>query len=210
MINKMFRISSTIVRPSDIALNNNLFGGTLLRWLDEYGALYVYRWLNHKFVTSWIGDTYFVKPAKTGDIIDFYRGDLKFFRSYVQIQLVALVKSDNNREIINTTMKFVPIDPDTGKIVRMNPFLFEREEFEAFVRSKLDVDVNPFEVPGKYGPLQTYKEEFISEIYAKAYGGPSKAISEFQRDFGRILPATLVTKIITKIGEKSNDKDSSD
>jgi acyl-CoA hydrolase len=27
-------IASTIVRASDIGLNNNLFGGTLLRWLD--------------------------------------------------------------------------------------------------------------------------------------------------------------------------------
>ena len=210
MINKLFRISSTIVRPSDIALNNNLFGGTLLRWLDEYGALYVYRWLNHKFVTSWIGDTYFVKPAKTGDIIDFYRGDLKFFRSYVQIQLVALVKSDNNREIINTSMKFVPIDPDTGKVVRMNPFLFERDEFEIFVDQKLGIDVTPFEVPGRYGPLQAYKEDYISNIYVKAYEEPSKAISMFQRDFGRILPATIVTKIITKISEKSDDQNNPD
>ena len=63
-------IASTIVRANDIALNGNLFGGTLLRWLDEYGALFTYKYLHHTFVTYRMGDTYFLKSAKLGNLID--------------------------------------------------------------------------------------------------------------------------------------------
>ena len=57
-------IASTIVRASDIGLNDNLFGGTLLRWLDEYGALFTYKYLHHTFVTYKMDKTYFKNPAK--------------------------------------------------------------------------------------------------------------------------------------------------
>lgn len=57
-------IASTIVRQSDLGLNDNLFGGTLLRWLDEYGALFTYKYLNHTFVTYKMEKTYFLKSAK--------------------------------------------------------------------------------------------------------------------------------------------------
>lgn len=44
-------IASTIVKASDIGLNNYLFGGILLGWLDSYGALFTYKYLHHTFVT---------------------------------------------------------------------------------------------------------------------------------------------------------------
>ena len=195
----MKKIASTIVRVPDIALNNNLFGGTLLRWLDEYGALYVYENLNHTFITSWIGETYFTKTAQVGDLIKFYRKDLEFHRAYVQFRLIGIVHGDQPREIINTAMKFVPIDKKTGRVIRMNPFLFERDEFELFAKQKIDADVSQFEVPGKYGDVTTYKQRFIASMYTSVYGDTSEAIAAFQADYGRIAPAGIVTSIINRM-----------
>ena len=62
-------IASTIVRASDIGLNDNLFGGTLLRWLDEYGALFTYKYLHHTFVTYKTANT---KLKKTTIITSFF------------------------------------------------------------------------------------------------------------------------------------------
>jgi acyl-CoA thioesterase YciA len=89
-------IASTIVRASDIGLNNNLFGGTLLRWLDEYGALFTYKYLNHRFVTYKMEKTYFLKSAKQGDCIDFYVTNLKFDKISVNFDLVAKINSFTN------------------------------------------------------------------------------------------------------------------
>lgn len=202
----MKKISSTIVRTPDIALNDNLFGGTLLRWLDEYGALYVYENLNHTFITSWMAETTFTKTAHVGDLIRFFADDLEFHRAYVKFRLIGVVRGDPasnepSREIINTTMKFVPIDKTTGKIVRMNPMLFEREEFEIYVKQKLDNAPDNFEVPGKYGDQTLYKKTYLSEIYKTAYGDKSKAVVQFQKDYCKCLPPSVMTSVIALMSE---------
>ena len=127
-------IASTIVRASDIGLNNNLFGGTLLRWLDEYGALFVYKYLKHTFVTYKMQKTYFLKSAKQGDCIDFYVDNLRFDKISVNFDLVAKINSYNPaKEIINTNMTFVAIDIEKEKPCRLNPMLFAMDEFENYV-----------------------------------------------------------------------------
>lgn len=195
----MRKIASTIVRATDIALNDNLFGGTLLRWLDEYGALYTYENLHHTFITAWMGETYFTKTAHIGDLIRFYVQDLTFHRAYVQFRLRAVVVGTPDKEIINTEMRFVPIDKTTGKIVRMNPFLFERDEFEMFVKQRIDTDVTTFEIPGRYGDANQYKQKYVATIYKQVYGDTAKAIKALQQDYGKIVPATLLTLIINKM-----------
>ena len=57
-------IGNRIVLATDIGLNKNLFGATLLTWLDKYSALFKYRYLHHIFVTYKMEKTYFNKPAK--------------------------------------------------------------------------------------------------------------------------------------------------
>lgn len=200
----MKKIASTIVRATDIALNDNLFGGTLLRWLDEYGALYTYENLHHTFITAWMGETYFTKTAHIGDLIRFYAHDLTFHRAYVQFRLRALVVGNPDREIINTEMRFVPIDRESGKIVRMNPFLFEREEFEKYVNQKMQNSPDMFEIPGKYGDQSMYKKTYISEIYKKVYSDIPVAIAQFQKDYCKCLPPSTITSIISIMSESKN------
>lgn len=131
-------IASTIVRQSDIGLNNNLFGGTLLRWLDEYGALFTYKYLNHKFVTYKMEKTYFLKSAKQGDCIDFYVTNLKFDKISINFDLVAKINGPNPKEIINTNMTFVAIDVEREKPQRLNPMLFEFDEFEKIMNQTIE------------------------------------------------------------------------
>lgn len=138
-------IASTIVRQSDIGLNNNLFGGTLLRWLDEYGALFTYKYLNHKFVTYKMEKTYFLKSAKQGDCIDFYVTNLKFDKISINFDLVAKINGPNPKEIINTNMTFVAIDVEKERPQRLNPLLFELDEFEKIMNQTIEKYMSPDE-----------------------------------------------------------------
>ena len=140
-------IASTIVRASDIGLNDNLFGGTLLRWLDEYGALFTYKYLNHKFVTYKMQKTYFLKSAKQGDCIDFYVTNLKFNNVSVNFDLVAKINSCKpTKQIINTNMTFVAIDVGKQKPQRLNPMLFETDEFEQMIKQTSYKHINKDEM----------------------------------------------------------------
>ncbi|MFZ4863853.1 acyl-CoA thioesterase [Sphingobacterium sp. Mn56C] len=59
------------VKPEDLNPNGSLFGGTLLRWIDEEAVIYAIVQLgNHHVVTKYISEINFVSSAKQGDIIE--------------------------------------------------------------------------------------------------------------------------------------------
>src|SRR5690606_2378271 len=59
------------VKPEDLNPNGTLFGGTLLRWIDEEAVIYAIVQLgNPNVVTKFISEINFVSSAKQGDIIE--------------------------------------------------------------------------------------------------------------------------------------------
>jgi len=59
------------VKPEDLNPNGSLFGGSLLRWIDEEAAIYAIVQLgNPRVVTKYISEINFVSSAKQGDIIE--------------------------------------------------------------------------------------------------------------------------------------------
>lgn len=59
------------IKPEDLNPNGSLFGGTLLRWIDEEAVIYAIVQLgNPKVVTKYISEINFVSSAKQGDIIE--------------------------------------------------------------------------------------------------------------------------------------------
>ena len=204
-------IASTIVRASDIGLNNNLFGGTLLRWLDEYGALFTYKYLNHKFVTYKMEKTYFLKSAKQGDCIDFYVTNLKFDKISVNFNLVAKINTYNPpKEIINTNMTFVAIDVEKEKPQRLNPMLFDSEEFEEIMdqyvtkymkndehifhnKNHIDEMLNQLKMYKALIPLNDFKNIYFAICYHDAIHIPGrsdneeKSIELFLKDWKKVL-----------------------
>lgn len=59
------------VKPEDLNPNGGLFGGSLLRWIDEEAAIYAIVQLeNPKVVTKYMSEINFVSSARQGDIIE--------------------------------------------------------------------------------------------------------------------------------------------
>ncbi|MCI0920732.1 acyl-CoA thioesterase [Sphingobacterium rhinopitheci] len=59
------------IKPEDLNPNGSLFGGTLLRWIDEEAVIYAIVQLgNPHVVTKFISEINFVSSAKQGDIIE--------------------------------------------------------------------------------------------------------------------------------------------
>lgn len=59
------------IKPEDLNPNGSLFGGTLLRWIDEEAVIYAIVQLgNPHVVTKYISEINFVSSAKQGDIIE--------------------------------------------------------------------------------------------------------------------------------------------
>lgn len=59
------------VRPEDLNAHGTLFGGTLLRWIDEEATIYTIIQLGtHNVVTKYMSEIDFVSSARQGDVIE--------------------------------------------------------------------------------------------------------------------------------------------
>jgi acyl-CoA hydrolase len=63
--------SRKLIKPGDLNANDTLFGGALLRWIDEEAGIYAMTKLDSKkIVTKYISEINFVNSAKQGDVIE--------------------------------------------------------------------------------------------------------------------------------------------
>jgi acyl-CoA thioesterase YciA len=101
------------VRPEDLNANGTLFGGSLLRWIDEEAAIYAILQLgNGRVVTKYISEINFVSSAQQGDLVEMGLRATAFGRTSLTMR--AEVRNMVTRQSILTidTMVFVNIGPD--------------------------------------------------------------------------------------------------
>ena len=59
------------VKPEDLNAHGTLFGGSLLRWIDEEAAIYAIIQIgNPRAVTKLISEIEFLSSARQGDLIE--------------------------------------------------------------------------------------------------------------------------------------------
>ncbi|GGG86595.1 hypothetical protein GCM10007415_20240 [Parapedobacter pyrenivorans] len=99
------------VKPEDLNPNGSLFGGTLLRWIDEEAVIYAIVQLgNPLVVTKFISEINFVSSATQGDIIELGITATHFGRT--SITLTCQVRNKITRKSILTIDKLVFVNLD--------------------------------------------------------------------------------------------------
>jgi acyl-CoA hydrolase len=106
------------VKPEDLNPNSTLFGGSLLRWIDEEAAIYAIIQLDtQRCVTKYISEINFVSSAKQGDIIELGMEATSFGNT--SITLKCEVRNKLTRKVILAVdeIVFVCLD-ENGKPTR--------------------------------------------------------------------------------------------
>lgn len=99
------------IKPEDLNPNGSLFGGTLLRWIDEEAVIYAIVQLgNPHVVTKFISEINFVSSAKQGDIIELGITATEFGRT--SITLTCQVRNKITRKTILSIDKLVFVNLD--------------------------------------------------------------------------------------------------
>jgi acyl-CoA hydrolase len=101
------------VRPEDLNANGTLFGGSLLRWIDEEATVYAIVQLgNRRVVTKFMSEIDFVSSAKLGDVIEMGLKATVFGRTSLTMR--AEVRNMITRHTILTIERvvFVNLGPD--------------------------------------------------------------------------------------------------
>jgi acyl-CoA hydrolase len=99
------------VRPEDLNANGTLFGGSLLRWIDEEAAIYAIIQLgNGMAVTKYMSEINFVSSARQGDLIEMGLRATHFGRTSLTMR--AEVRNMITRKSILTIEKIVFVNLD--------------------------------------------------------------------------------------------------
>ena len=103
-----------------MGFHGNLFGGTMLGWLDEAGAIFACEACDSpRMVTKAISAVLFEKPVRPGQIIKIYGEVVDVGNTSITIKLEARrhsVYNGSQRRVVGIDMVFVRIDGDGESI----------------------------------------------------------------------------------------------
>ena len=109
--------SRKLIKPGDLNANNTLFGGALLRWIDEEAGIYAMTKLNSKqVVTKFISEINFIHSAKQGDVIEIGLEFKSIGRTSITFSCIARNVFTQKSIISIDKLVFVKIDDDENPV----------------------------------------------------------------------------------------------
>jgi len=107
-------ISTHTVMTTDIGVNDNLFGGRLMAWIDEAAAAYA-KEKSHSpsIITKKVSELIFIKPAKVNDVLKIYGKVERIGNTSITIDVEARrLDVTTGKEVImcTTSLVFVSVD----------------------------------------------------------------------------------------------------
>ncbi len=100
-----------LIKPEDLNAGNTLFGGQLLKWIDEEAAIYAMCQLNNRRVTTkFMSEINFISPAKLGDVVEVGIETTKIGVTSITFKCEARVKNSEKAIIKIEKIVFVNLD----------------------------------------------------------------------------------------------------
>lgn len=113
-------ISTHPIKKSDLGFHGNLFGGSLLKWIDGSAAGYAMQLCDTpRMVTVSIDKCNFEKPAREGQLLKIYGYPSAVGNSSVTLYMEARahnVYTGKQGIVLKTQIKFVHIDEEGNPI----------------------------------------------------------------------------------------------
>ena len=105
--------SRKLIKPENLNANNTLFGGALLRWIDEEAGIYTMTKLkSQKVVTKYISEINFVSSAKQGDVIEIGMEFVSIGRTSITMKCLVRNLFTQKTIISIDEIVFVRVDND--------------------------------------------------------------------------------------------------
>jgi acyl-CoA thioesterase YciA len=113
-------ISTKVCKKSDIGVHNNLFGGTMLSWVDEAGVAMAAQYcFTPLMVTLKMDEVTFLAPVKVNNIVKIYGNVIGIGNSSITILIEVRrcsVYTQEEKIVLSTRVLFCRIDEDGSAI----------------------------------------------------------------------------------------------
>ena len=104
-----------LIKPEDLNPRGTLFGGQLLKWIDEEAAIFCMCQLDSKsIVTKIMSEIDFISTATLGDVIEIGCELISFGTTSITIKCMVRNKDTQNLITVIDKIVFVHVD-DQGK-----------------------------------------------------------------------------------------------
>lgn len=105
-MNKTESLATMAVMPADLNTHGKLFGGQLLKWMDEQAFICATKNTGKHIVTVGVERVKFLNPAQNGDLIEILSKITTMRGATMTIEISAFINANN---IINpvATAKFI-------------------------------------------------------------------------------------------------------
>jgi acyl-CoA hydrolase len=134
--------STKVVLPNDTNTLGKLFGGSLLAWIDEIGAVAAHRHSGRVAVTASINHVSFNKPVDLGAIVTLSAKVSRAFNSSMEVIIDVFVEDRITGELTTSNqaiLTFVAVDQN-GRAINVPEITPETEEeqkrFDAALRRR--------------------------------------------------------------------------
>lgn len=113
-------LGTKVCKKQDLGVHNNLFGGTMLSWIDEVAVAFVNEvCYSPNMVTLKMAEVLFKEPVKENNLIKIYGAIQRFGGSTIEIMVEARkfnVYTHEEKVVCSTSIIFVRLDED-GKAI---------------------------------------------------------------------------------------------
>jgi acyl-CoA thioesterase YciA len=100
--------------PRDTNAHGTIFGGVLLSYIDQAGAIEARKLDHHRFVTVAMDAVEFKQPVYVGDVLSFYTRIIKLGRTSVRVGITVVAdrfaKSGERVHVTQAEAVYVAID----------------------------------------------------------------------------------------------------
>lgn len=104
-----------LAEPTDVNFGGNVFGGSVMKWIDHAGYTCAATWSHSYCVTAYVGGIRFLKPIRVGDLVEL-RAELMMTGTtsmHISVSVYARdPKSDEARFTTHCILIFVAVDAD--------------------------------------------------------------------------------------------------
>ena len=104
-----------IMMPKDTNALGTIFGGIILSYIDQAGAVEGHRVVSGRLVTVALREVVFHAPVFVGDLVSFYTEPLKVGRTSMQIRIEVIASRDRGATDVKVTeglFTFVALDDE--------------------------------------------------------------------------------------------------
>ena len=133
-----------LAEPSDVNFGGNVFGGSVMKWIDHAGYTRAANWSHSYCVTAYVGGIRFLKPIRVGDLVELKAELMHTGNTSMHISVSVYArdpKSDDARFTTDCILVFVAVDGDgqPTKVPAFTPETPQDRRLNDYARKMIDL-----------------------------------------------------------------------